>query len=222
MPHIILFFLELLILYFLSRKVIKIVFLVIHKLTRKQKPTIYIFWFLFLPGTILHELSHLVMATVLFVPAGKLSLFPEQTEEGRVKLGSVGIAKTDPIRKTLIAIAPIIFGLTLLFLLLYSTSHNYLINDWRGALFIGYVVFEIGNTMFSSREDLRGLWQFFVIFLGLLAIGYFTGIRVSVNENREIAEQFFELLRNLNIFLLVPLALDAVIIGLFNLLLPDK
>ncbi|HKC14513.1 MAG TPA: hypothetical protein VKC89_00935, partial [Patescibacteria group bacterium] len=49
--------------------------------------------FLFLPGVIVHELSHYLLASLLFVPVGDIEFMP-QRREGELKLGSVSIGQT--------------------------------------------------------------------------------------------------------------------------------
>src|SRR3989338_5643040 len=71
-------------------------------------------FFLLLPGIFLHEFSHILMAELLRVKTGELRLKPE-ISEGQLRLGSAQIASTDPLRLTLIGVAPFITGvLTLL------------------------------------------------------------------------------------------------------------
>jgi len=100
----------------------------------------FIAYFLAAPGTVLHESAHYIMALVLGVPAGdrvrtkdgkrgRVSFFfPHREEDGTTILGSVPVAASDPLRSSLIAIAPIILvpplfaGLTLLLLPVSSLS----------------------------------------------------------------------------------------------------
>src|ERR1035437_9168331 len=74
--------------------------------------------FLFLPGVIVHELSHLLVAAILLVPVGEVEFSPKKNGDG-IKLGSVQIGKTDPIRRCLIGFAPIFMGIVLVVGLAY-------------------------------------------------------------------------------------------------------
>lgn len=65
------------------------------------------------PSTIAHELSHLVAAVCLRVPVGravggKIELFRPRVQGDMVQLGVVPVAQTDPVRSSLIAIAPVL------------------------------------------------------------------------------------------------------------------
>lgn len=64
------------------------------------------------PSTIAHELAHAAAAFVLRVPfgravGGRVELFrPRRHADGGVTLGQVSVAQTDPLRSSLISIAP--------------------------------------------------------------------------------------------------------------------
>jgi hypothetical protein len=69
-----------------------------------------IFSMLFFPGVLLHEASHLVMARLLGVRTGRLSLTPKPLPGGKLRLGFVEIAQTDFFRDGLIGAAPLLAG----------------------------------------------------------------------------------------------------------------
>ena len=69
-----------------------------------------LFAILFFPGVLLHETSHYLMARLLGVKTGRISLIPRQIDERRLQLGSVETAHTDLIRDALIGAAPLITG----------------------------------------------------------------------------------------------------------------
>ncbi len=133
-------------LYLSSRALTNILFKIFSRLTKSQTTSINLIFFLFLPGIFLHEFSHILSATLLRVPTGRLSLKPElqvpnsqigfrtsastlasptnvgpssePKKFGSLTLGSAQIASTDPIRLTLIGTAPFITGTTILWLIL--------------------------------------------------------------------------------------------------------
>ena len=89
------FVLTLLPLVFLQRllhREIQAVFLI---LSRSERVTITLFSLIFLPGVLLHELSHYGMAVLLGVDAARFSLIPQLLEDGRLQLGYVETAQTD-------------------------------------------------------------------------------------------------------------------------------
>src|SRR5258708_2029001 len=100
-----LFFAELFLLFLMSRTLTRLLSSFLFRLTRSKKLTIYTLSVLFFPGTLIHELSHAVMAGILFVPVAHMEFIPK-IEEGGVKLGSIAVAKTDPLRRLLIGMAP--------------------------------------------------------------------------------------------------------------------
>lgn len=69
----------------------------------------YFLALLFLPGTFLHELSHFLMAKILFVKVVSFNIFPKKVEN-EFRLGSVTTVKTDLVRGTLIGLAPFLVG----------------------------------------------------------------------------------------------------------------
>jgi hypothetical protein len=48
--------------------------------------------------------------SILFFPTGGFSVIPHSTPEGRLQLGFVETVKTDPVRDSLIGVAPLIVG----------------------------------------------------------------------------------------------------------------
>ena len=109
-----------------------------------------LYFLLFFPGIIIHELAHFFVATLLLVPTGEISIFPEEK-----KIGSIQVAKTDPIRLAIIGLAPTIIGTAaILAIFSFANPKNF---------FWIYLVFAINNTMFASESDRRS-W------LGLLAL----------------------------------------------------
>src|SRR5438046_2523954 len=122
---VMLFFGELFLLFLLSRQLTRSLSYLFYRLTKSKQMTIYLLAVVFLPGTLVHELSHYFMAVVLFVHAEGLEVVPKLQEHG-VKLGSVGIARTDPLRRLLIGMAPFLFGTVIILISFYAASVNQL------------------------------------------------------------------------------------------------
>ncbi len=91
----------------LLHREIQAVFLI---LTRSPKATIGLFSVLFLPGVLLHELSHFIVAKLLGVRTGNFSLVPRLTPEGQLILGYVETARSDYLRDSLVGMAPLLAG----------------------------------------------------------------------------------------------------------------
>ena len=174
--------------------------------------TIYSLALVFLPGTIIHEVSHYLMARLLFVPVGKMELIPKQVGE-HVKLGSVSIGKADPFRRLLIGIAPFLAGTSLIIITLFIAEQNSLWSINYATIAIFYVLFEIGNSMFSSRKDLEG--AFVVLIILLLCIGglYLLRFNINLGQIQNIFDdQTIHVFYKGTIFLLFPLGLDLGLI----------
>ena len=50
--------------------------------TNNRQAAVWLFWVLFLPGTLLHEISHWLTAKLLGVKTGKFSLWPKPKRGG--------------------------------------------------------------------------------------------------------------------------------------------
>lgn len=153
------------------------------RLTRNGRMSMSVTTLFLFPGTIVHELAHLFTAEILGVHTGKLSLAPDdireyETESERgtrqgfsMAAGSVMVAKTDPIRRTLIGIAPLVVGLpTLTIISYYALPYVMTILDrlTKGSIpgiaetsvMIGslWAIIAVSASIFPSPEDMHGVW----------------------------------------------------------------
>lgn len=120
---------------------------------------------MFLPGTIVHELSHMLVAGIFFVPVGKIDVVPELTKDGRVRYGRAQIGKTDIFRRSLIGLSPLLAGLATLWIIYFlllsplpTSFSEILIFMQQPIVWLGlYLTFFISTMMFSSRKDLEVL-----------------------------------------------------------------
>lgn len=212
-----LFLAELFLLFLLSRELTAQLSQFFYTVTKSKRLTIHILAFLFFPGTVLHEISHALVAGLSGVPVGKIEFVPV-IHDDFVKLGSVQIGKTDFFRRFLIGAAPFFIGTSLLLGILYFLTKNHLLDNYLLIFLTGYVIFEIGNTMFSSRKDMEGAIELLVTILLLGIVFYLLGVRFPAVK----IEDFFNqpLIKNTlskgSLFLLVPLILDCCVIGLLR------
>lgn len=219
MFYAILFLAELLFLFLLSRTLTRSLSYLLYHLTRSEHMTIQIMAFLFFPGTAVHELAHAVMAGVLGVPVGHMEFMPK-IEGNRVKLGSVQVAHTDFFRRFLIGAAPFFTGTLILLGILYFAAQNNLFENYLIVLLIGYVVFEIGNTMFSSKKDMEGALELFGTIIVITIILYFLGVRLPAIDPNAFFNQPLvqEILQKGCLFLAVPIAIDIAVITILKLI----
>ncbi len=97
-----------------------------------------LYFVIVLPGVVVHELSHWLMAKILGVRVGKLSIGPvRKARSRRVTLGSVRVAAVDPLRASLIGLAPLLGGTAII-------------------LLIGMLVLDVGNLAQTVAEQRVG------------------------------------------------------------------
>ena len=169
----------------LQRKLHNEIQTVLFLITKRIDLALAIFSILFLPGVLLHELSHYFMARLLKVPVGRLSIIPQPLPDGRLRLGYVETASTDFLRDALIGAAPLITGS--LFVAYAGLVHLNFAAIWE-QLALGqissllpafsqvsnqpdfwiwfYIIFVVSSTMFPSATDRRA-WSPILLTLGL-------------------------------------------------------
>jgi hypothetical protein len=216
-----LFIFEFILLFVLAKFLIGALSRLFLKITKSESITVTLLFYLFLPGIIVHELSHLLAAGLLFVKTGDMELTPKVTEE-EVRLGSVGIKKTDFLRRAIIGVAPVLVGISIIFGILFSLQKLNATNLGIYALSF-YIIFEVGNTLFSSRKDLEGIIELFLtaifIFGALFLIrGEIAGAFFQVLQRNEIVNFF----KTADLFLIVPILLDLVVVVFVKFLIGGK
>lgn len=216
MTFLLLFLLEIVVLFFLSQQVTILLSHALLRMTKSERTTIYLFSLFFLPGTIIHELSHLLVAGILFVPVGNIEFMPVVRHDS-VKLGSVSIGRSDPIRRAIIGFAPFFVGLSLMvglvFYLLHYASFSWLMKSAIGV----FSAFQIGNTMFSSKKDMEGSLETLGALIVIGIVFYALGLRIPQEViNYLLSEQVVNLITTASLYMLVPLVLDLLLVGFFK------
>lgn len=211
MELVLLFILELFVLFVLSHVFSKMFSQILLTITRSQTLTIQILSFIFLPGVILHEIAHWFVAGMLLVPTGEMEFIP-QIQGNSVKLGSVAVAHTDPFRRFLIGVAPVIVGLCAMFGIFAYLSPFIPQANWQTLVSV-YAFFELGNTMFSSKKDMEGALFLFGFLFILAALLYFLGFRLSVvSLNAFLSQPFLQsFFQKADIMLLFPLGINTLL-----------
>jgi hypothetical protein len=115
------------------------------------------------PGTVLHELSHLLACTVLLVQTGRVDLFhPEKGEDGFINFGQVEHAETSIWRQTIISVAPLLLVPPLLLAISALLLGIDIFSDplgaigdssWWQILVWAYVAISCGTGAFPSSAD---------------------------------------------------------------------
>ncbi len=148
---------------------------------------VYFLFILLLPGIILHEGSHWVVANLLGVRTGKISFGVARARGKQFSLGSVTVDRTDSIRESLIGAAPFFVGLGAILLIAgygfdlwpnSGLSLNQMIervlataNDPLTWLDL-YLIFAVSTAMIPSESDREPWGGVLVVFgaIGVLAI----------------------------------------------------
>lgn len=209
---------ELILLFFISKKLINSLAQTFFRFTKSHRTVVNILAVLFLPGTIIHELSHLLVAGVMLVPVGEIDVLPQIQEKG-VKLGSVQIGQTDPLRRTVIGVAPVLVGIGSILGILYFAQNGNEFIFWQFLLNL-YLIFQIGNTMFSSKKDFEGIIGFLVAILSVVLIVIIALYFAKPEWLQQIwsylsslqFEPVVNFFKKASLYLLIPLSLDLIII----------
>ena len=196
------------ILYALERGIHYYLMLMTYLMLRQRKAAFYMYAVILLPGVFLHELSHWVMANLLWVPTYRFSVRPRLFDDGTFVLGYVESSTRSrngvpvgPVRWTLIGVAPLLFGIAAILMIgffVFDIGQVQLAvmseGNFTAALdaifetpYWGiwlYLLFAISNAMMPSKPD-RQAWPtffviVFVIVLSLYAMGVLEEIWISM------------------------------------------
>lgn len=179
----------------------------------------WLFYLLLAPGTIVHELCHLVACLVTLTRVYEVHLFQLRREgDGTVQLGEVEHANTDPIRNFLIAMAPLlgasllIYGLSV-WLLPKNESWEMLLRSGWTYLFL-VIVFFIALGLSPSRQDLKALPAFLITVSVVGLVGYIVVLAFPKSWNLSGAGRTVEAsLKTANTGLVFVLVVVAVVLG---------
>jgi hypothetical protein len=214
MWQVIIFCLELFILYLFSRYITIELSRLFLRLFHSHKASALILAFLYLPGTFIHEFAHLFMAVLLRVETTHFTLLPKIGEES-IELGSVGIIKPNPIRRLLIGAAPFLFGTMLVLLGIHFFFSLNIQNSLIIAVLV-YCLFTVSNTMFSSKRDLEGALELVLAILIVGWLAYFFGLKIPLPIFD--LNPLFSLFTSSAKILIIPLGIDLIILVIIKIL----
>ena len=208
-----LFITSIFILYFVSRYMLTELFHFLHLFIRRRDVIFSTIAVIFLPGTILHELSHYIAATILFLQVGEVHIMPTW-KENHLQLGRVTYKKTDVVRSIIVGVAPF-FG-ALFFFWFVGAFHLFPHTHMIITLIFGYLLFSVSANMFSSRQDLVDL--IYIIPLCLIAgtVFYITNIKISVAFPEVWLQNTADLLQRINIYITICIAIHVIMILIFK------
>lgn len=208
-------------------------------LTRRRSLALTLYALLLLPGVALHEISHWLAAKLLRVPTRGFSLWPRRRRAGTVQLGYVETAQVDPLRASVIGLAPLLAGGASLALvgvdrlgvgrLSAEIAEGGIVGAIRGfqsllsapdLLLWTYLVFAVSNTMLPSRSD-RAAWMTALAMVAAIALagatlGFADGVAALLGPPAlGVADGLagaFLLATGLDLALLVPLLLLEMVL----------
>jgi hypothetical protein len=184
---------------------------------------VWLFFLIFLPGTLVHELSHWLAAKLLWVRTGRIVIWPQVKSGRSLWLGTVQVGHSDPLRGSLIGLAPLLGGSLVVVLIgaqlqlntlaaLIAGGHWQLVgqalihtsrlpDSWLWA----YLLFAVANRMLPSPSD-RQAWKPVLLFLaGLSTVMLISGWTQQLNGD---AQRFIQ---QAVAFLLYAFSLSALI-----------
>ncbi|MEK7177439.1 MAG: hypothetical protein AAB705_01275 [Patescibacteria group bacterium] len=193
--------------YVISRLILKELFIFLRKFFETDFPVFVLVSFIFLPGTIIHETAHFITALFLILPVKSMSVFPKW-DNNEIKLGEVLFVKKDFLRAILVGIAPIFFGIGILFSLFYFNI--YPANNIGLNILYSYLIFSISANMFSSKQDLKDSLLIIPVILLMIIIFYVFDIKINMNNINVI-------INKINLYIFFVLIIDAILFGVLKL-----
>jgi hypothetical protein len=231
----VLFTLLLLLLAWLSRQIGLLIQENVYRITRSPDVAMVVLFLVYLPGILVHEGAHWLMAKALGLKTGKFRVWPRK--QGRqIGMGSVSVARGGTVADSAVGLAPLMIGSILVALIgtqvfqaeqissIWQTGNwGAALGRWQSALtsnpdglLWSYLLFAVANAMLpssSDREPLKSL---------LLYILIFGGIYILIDRSAQI---FFQLaawlvpsIQILVSALLFVAILDVVVLALLYIL----
>jgi hypothetical protein len=147
-----------------------------------------VLFLILLPGVLLHETSHWLVANLIGVRTGRVSIGLGKMRGKHFSLGSVTVDKSDPLRESLIGVAPFVFGLLAVWALMGFGFGLWMPNDPVQVLEVIrstlsdpltwlalYFVFSVSTSMIPSESDREPWGVIIAIFAGIGALALILG-----------------------------------------------
>lgn len=206
-------------------------------MTQDKERATLLYYLIFLPGVLLHEITQWVAAGMLKIRVKKIKVWPRPQTNGTLRLDFVQLQKTGHFASAFIGLAPFLVGLGLVLLIsqrllevqrlqiAISTGELAVIWVELERLFSVpdfwlwlYLLFAIGNTMLPTPAD-RAEWPLIfgiiaAIAVILLAMGLGNAILVPALQG-PIAEALNTLMRAFGVVLVLD-CLIVVVLALFE------
>lgn len=203
--------LSLVVLYFSQKILLRQFVRLVNRFGGSRKALIVLWSIVFLPGTVIHELSHFLFAILVGARTGKIEVFPEFLEdddgEGGVALGYVQTQKLNPVQGVLVGLAPFIVGVALLVWISTAIQSSYLTASVSSLVLQGYLFFTISNSFFPSRSDLNHAIPAGITIVIIAVILWLVGVQFSYTPSQQV----LSLMQTVFITLLISTGLNSLI-----------
>ena len=216
--YFVLFIVEILSIYFLAHYLLTISFHLMRKLFHSDTAIIWIIAMLYLPGTILHEISHYFFALLLIMNPEEVSILP-RIDGDHIRLGHVLYRKhhSEFVRPIIVGIAPFFGAIGLLWVI--QLFHLFPSVLWWQTIVFGYLILAITANMFSSKQDLVDLIYIVPIFLIVGAVIYIFQIQIKPEVVLQIITAFDSFFKTIQIPLLFSIIVHSILIVIIKVIL---
>ena len=187
----VLFFILLAGLWWLSWRIGLLIQEIVYRITGSEDMAMVILFLIYLPGILIHEASHWLVARLLGLKTSKFRVWPKYTRN-TIGLGSVTVSSGGAVYDSLVGLAPLLVGSALIVLIgeqVFDTQT--LAFAWRtgrlldgltfavdglankpDSLWWSYLLFAIANAMMPSASDRAPLKSLgiYIVLIGALFV----------------------------------------------------
>ena len=235
MPVIIAFTLSLLLLAWVSRQLSLQLQLLFHLITRSSDLSMILLFLLLLPGIVLHEAAHWLIAYVLGLKPSKFRVWPKKQRQ-HIGLGSVSVQSGQIWQDSLVGMAPLLAGSLIL-----AQIGEHIFNAQQFSLALGeqrwlesvlvfqrallapdgilwaYLLFAVANAMMPSASDRQPLRSLF--FTSVLVLGLYLLFGLPLAPFALLLNWLAPLLYNITNAFIFTIALDLLILAVIYLII---
>ncbi len=184
-------------LYLTRRKMTQELGRLVARLGGGQREFVWLWSVIFLPGTLIHEVSHFLAAALTGARTGRVEIFPqlprktlggENNGAGKThRLGFVETQQLGPVRGFLVGTAPLAVGLGILVWIASTLKFSIFNFQFSIATILKiYLFFTVANSLFLSWADVKQALPL-VVLAAILGGGlYFLGIRPEIVPDSRI------------------------------------
>jgi len=218
-----------------SRTIGLLIQAIVYRLTGSGDMAMVILFLIYLPGIFVHEGAHWTMAKLIGLKTGKFRVWPQK--KGKyIGMGSVTVARGGTVADSLVGMAPLLAGTTIVALIAGQVFGAGQLADawqWGGILDVlgsifdtlgnhqdglvwAWAIFAVANAMMPSASDRQPLKMLllYLLLVGILYVLLDSSGRLFIQAALWLAEPA----RLLVSTLLFTLVIDGVILAMLYLL----